>query len=187
MPVMSPEILLRELRSLPPGHRETMYLGVEAFWLNANFKGFDVSPGLEQRARYVLSRSALDESLRIVRRAPYVLPHRWRKERVGAACVVGRSRPALAWRLDGSRVWSFELDPATYHPAIDPFTTDLSKLRLGIYDDWTQLSPERVRVLEQILALARARGWHVVGFTPPDGARYPRFFASTPRIGPAWP
>jgi hypothetical protein len=186
MPVMSPEILLRELRSLPAGRRETMYLGVEAFWLNANFKGFDVSPGLEQRARYVLSRSALDESLRIVRRAPYVLLHRWRKERVGSTCVVGRSRPALAWRLDGSRVWSFELDPRTYHPAVDPFTTNLSKLRTGIYDNWDELSPERIHVLEQVLALARARGWRVVGFTPPDGHRYLRFFRSNRVIGPRW-
>src|SRR3954447_25865340 len=178
MPVISPEIVLRELRALRARRPLTMYLGVEAFWLNPNFKGFDVSPGFEQRARYLLSRSAFDESIRIVRRAPYVLRHRWRKERVGAACVVGRSRPALAWRLDGSRVWSFELDPSTYHPAVDPFTTDLSKLRTGIYDNWDELSPERIQVLEQVLALARARGWRVVGFTPPDGERYLRFFRS---------
>jgi hypothetical protein len=185
MPVISPEIVLKEVRALP-ARPLTMYLGVEAFWLNRNFQGFDVSPGFEQRARYVLSRSALDESVQIVRRAPYVLLHRWRKERVGPACVVGRSRPALAWRLDGSRVWSFELDPNTYHPAVDPFTTDLSKLRLGIYDDWSGLSPERIHVLEQVLALARARGWKVVGFTPPDGDRYLRFFESSPVIGPRW-
>jgi hypothetical protein len=85
MPVISPEIVLKELRALPAGRGETVYLGVEAFWLNRNFKGFDVSPGFEQRARYVLSRSALQESLRIVRRARYVLLHRWRKERVGPA------------------------------------------------------------------------------------------------------
>ncbi|TML29363.1 MAG: hypothetical protein E6G26_03735 [Actinobacteria bacterium] len=185
MPVMSPEIVLKELRALPD-RPETMYLGVEAFWLNPHFQGFDVSPGFGQRARYVLSRSAFDESVRIIRRAPYVLLHRWREERVGSACVVGRSRPALAWRLDGSRVWSFELDPRTYHPAIDPFTTDLSKLRTGIYDDWTELSRQRVRTLEQVLALARARGWRVVGFTPPDGARYLRFFADNRVIGPRW-
>jgi hypothetical protein len=185
MPVISPEIVLKEVRALP-ARPETMYLGVEAFWLNPNFKGFDVSPGFEQRARYVLSRSAFDESLRTVRRAPYVLVHRWRKERVGPACVVGRSRPALAWRLDGSRVWSFELDPHTYHPAIDPFTTDLRTLRTGIYDDWTELSPERVRVLEQVLALAHARGWRVVGFTPPDGQRYLKFFDANPVVGPRW-
>ena len=185
MPVISPEIVLKELRALP-ARPETLYLGVEAFWLNPHFRGFDVSPGFERRARYVLSRSAFDESARIVRRAPYVLLHRWRKERVGSSCVVGRSRPALAWRLDGSRVWSFELDPDTYHPAIDPFTTDLRKLRTGIYDDWTELSPTRVRTLERVLALARARGWRVVGFTPPDGERYLRFFAASPVIGPRW-
>lgn len=186
MPVMSPEIVLRELRDLPARPRQTVYLGVEAWWLNRNFRGFDVAPGFEQRARYVLSRSAFDESVRIVRGAPYVFLHRWRKEHVGAACVVGRSRPALAWRLDGSRVWSFELDPHTYHPAIDPFTTDLSKLRTGIYDGWTELSSDRTRTLDQTLALARSRGWRVVGFTPPDGDRYLRFFAASPVIGPRW-
>jgi lysophospholipase L1-like esterase len=186
MPVISPEIVLKELRALPADRRETMYLGVEAFWFNPNFKGFDVSPSFEQRARYVLSRSAFEESVRILRRAPYVLPHRWRKEEVGSSCVIGRARPALAWRLDGSRVWSFELDPRTYHPAVDPFTTDLSKLRTGIYDDWTELSQKRIRALEQVLSLARSRGWRVVGFTPPDGERYLRFFGSNRVIGPRW-
>ena len=186
MPVMSPEIVLKELRALPADRKETMYLGVEAWWLNPNFKGFDVSPSFEQRARYLLSRSAFDESVRTIRRAPYVFLHRWRKEEVGSSCVIGRARPALAWRLDGSRVWSFELDPKTYHPAIDPFTTDLSKLRTGNYDDWTELDRMRVRDLERVLALARSRGWRVVGFTPPDGDRYLRFFASNPVIGPRW-
>jgi hypothetical protein len=186
MPVMSPEIALRELRDLSANRGETVYLGVEAWWLNPSFKGFDVSPGFEQRARYLLSRSAFDESVRIVRRAPYVFLHRWRKERIGSTCVIGRSRPALAWRLDGSRVWSFELDPRTYHPAVDPFTRDLSKLRTGNYQGWTSIDRNRVRVLVQILALARARGWKVVGFTPPDGDRYLRFFASNRVIGPRW-
>jgi hypothetical protein len=187
MPVISPEIVLRELRALPQHvPRQTMYLGVEAFWLNPNFKGFDVAPSFETKARYVLSRSAFDESVKILRHAPYVLLHRWRKERVGSACVIGRSRPALAWRLDGSRVWSFELDPRTYHPSIDPFTTDLHKLRTGIYADWHELSPKRIHILEQVLAFARARHWIVVGFTPPDGDRYLRFFSHHPVIGPQW-
>lgn len=186
MPVISPEIVLKELRSLPSTVPQTMYLGVEAFWFNPNFKGFDVTPGFEHRARYVLSRSAFDESVRILRRAPYVFLHRWHKEQLGSSCVIGRARPALAWKLDGSRVWSFELDPKTYHPAIDPFTTDLRKLRTGIYAGWTELSQKRLHVLEQILAFARSRGWRVVGFTPPDGARYLRFFASNPVIGPRW-
>jgi len=186
MPVISPEIVLRQLRSLPRGRPQTMYLGVEAFWFNRNFEGVDVTPDFESRARYVLSRSAFEESVRTLRRAPYVLLHRWHKERVGAACVIGRSRPALAWRLDGSRVWSFELDPKTYHPAVDPFTTDLLTLRTGIYNGWDELSPERIRILEQILAFAHARGWKVVGFTPPDGDRYRRFFSRNAVIAPRW-
>src|SRR3954447_13384306 len=44
MPVISPEIVLQEVRALP-ARPLTMYLGVEAFWLNRNFQGFDVSPG----------------------------------------------------------------------------------------------------------------------------------------------
>jgi hypothetical protein len=187
MPVMSPEIVLRELRSLPRhAPPQTVYLGVELFWLNRHFHGFDVAPTLETKSRYVLSRSAFQESVRVIRRAPYVLLHRWRKERVGPACVIGRSRPAIAWKLDGSRVWSFELQPGTYHPVPEPFTTDLRVLRTGNYADFTELSPQRVHVLEQALALARARGWRVVGFTPPDGSRYRRFFESHPVLGPRW-
>jgi lysophospholipase L1-like esterase len=186
-PVISPEIVLRELRSLPEGAPpQTVYLGVELFWLNRNFHGFDVTPSIETKARYVLSRSAFEESVRVVRHAPYVLVHRWRKERVGPACVIGRSRPAIAWKLDGSRVWSFELQPGTYHPTPEPFTTDLHVLRTGNYADFTALSPERIHVIEQTLALARARGWRVVGFTPPDGSRYRRFFESHPVLGPRW-
>jgi lysophospholipase L1-like esterase len=186
MPVISPEIILRELRALPVSPPQTVYLGVEAFWFNPSFKGFDVAPGFETKARYILSSSAFEESIRTLRRAPYVLLHRWRKERVGSSCVIGRSRPALAWKLDGSRVWSFELDPNTYHPLAEPFTTDVHTLRTGIYADWHEFSAQRVRILERVLALARARGWHAIGFAPPDGTRYLRFFQSHPVIGPRW-
>jgi lysophospholipase L1-like esterase len=187
MPVISPEIVLRELRALPAdAPPQTVYLGVELFWLNPHFRGFDVSPSFETKARYVLSRSAFEESVRVVRRSPYVLLHRWRKERVGPACVIGRSRPAIAWKLDGSRVWSFELQPGTYHPVAEPFTSDLNVLRTGNYADFTRLSARGVRILGDALALARARGWRVVGFTPPDGSRYRRFFASHPVVGPRW-
>lgn len=187
MPVISPEIVLRELRALPAdAPPQAVYLGVEVFWFNPSFRGFDVAPSFETKARYVLSRSAFEESFRVVRHAPYVLFHRWRKERVGPACVIGRSRPAIAWKLDGSRVWSFELQPGTYHPLAEPFTTDLHVLRTGNYADFTRLSSRRLRILGQALALARERGWRVVGFTPPDGTRYRRFFASHPVVGPRW-
>ena len=44
----------------------------------------------------------------------------------------------------------------------------------------------RVRVLEQALALARARGWRVVGFAPPELPRYLRLLDTDPRIAPMW-
>jgi lysophospholipase L1-like esterase len=187
MPVISPEIVLRELKALPTdAPRQTVYLGVEAFWFNPSFRGFDVAPSFETKARYVLSRSAFEESVRVVRAAPYVLLHRWRKEHLGRACVVGRARPAIAWKLDGSRVWSFELEPGTYHPLAEPFTTDLHVLRTGNYADWHRFSQRRLRILGQALALARTRGWRVVGFAPPEGTRYRTFFATDPRIAPWW-
>ncbi len=187
MPVISPEIVLREFKAIPgDAPPQTVYLGVEAFWFNPSFRGFDVEPSFEVKTRYVLSRSAFEASIRILRAAPYVLLHRWRKERLGRACVIGRSRPAIAWKLDGSRVWSFELQPGTYHPIVEPFTNDLRVLRTGNYADWRQFSDRRARILEQALALARARGWRVVGFTPPDGTRYRRFFESHPLVGPRW-
>jgi lysophospholipase L1-like esterase len=69
---------------------------------------------------------------------------------------------------------------------VEPFTTDLHVLRTGNYADFTELSPRRLRILGEVLALARARGWRVVGFTPPDGSRYVRFFESHPVVGPRW-
>ena len=187
MPVISPEIVLRELRALPrKAPPQTVYIGVEVFWFNPSFRGFDVAPSFETKARYVLSRSAFEESVRVVRAAPYALLHRWRKEELGPACVIGRARPAIAWKLDGSRMWSFELQPGTYHPLAEPFTTDLHVLRTGNYADWDSFSSRRLRILGQALALARRRGWRVVGFAPPDGTRYRRFFATNRVVGPRW-
>ena len=43
-----------------------------------------------------------------------------------------------------------------------------------------------MHVLEQALALARQRGWHVVGFAPPEPPQYLRLLDTDPRLAPRW-
>jgi hypothetical protein len=89
--------------------------------------------------------------------------------------------------VDGSRVWSWELDPADYPKFhATPFSRNLVAWRNGYYDDWQRLDPRRVAQLRQALALAHARGWRVIGFAPPEPAPIARILATDPRIAPRW-
>jgi hypothetical protein len=62
--------------------------------------------------------------------------------------------------VDGSRVYNYELDPAIGQPHAAPHGIDL-----GPFD----AAP--LRPLREALALARSRGWHVIGFAPPEPPR----------------
>ena len=115
-------------------------------------------------------------------------PKRWRIAQIGDRCSIARAYPAINWRLDGSRVWSFELAPKQY-PGIHgtPFTgSNLDVWRNGYYANWHALDRMRLRQLAQALALARSRGWRVVGFAPPEPAQLLRVLRTDPRIAPQW-
>jgi hypothetical protein len=186
LPNVSPAVLLHVVRSIPhDAPRQTMYLGVEAFWLNPAFVGPPRNSWYD-KVRYVLSGSTLRASVRQLRRAPWELVHRWRHVDVGGRCVVGRTDVSIAWRLDGSRLYGYELQPRLYHPDAGPFTTDLAKLDLGFYDGFRSLSSARLRELTAVLDLARKRGWRVVGFSLPNPSEYVRFLRTAPEVGPQW-
>jgi hypothetical protein len=186
-PGAAPETILKLFRALPARPRQTVYLGVEGFWFNPHYVVPDTDPSDYHLAEYLISRSALSEAIRVVRQAHYILYHRWRKTTVGSRCVIGRLYPSINWRLDGSRVWSWELDPKRF-PGFEPtpFTGDLAAWRNGYFADWTSLDQRRVRILAQALALARARGWRVVGFAPPEPPRERRVLDGDPRVAPEW-
>jgi hypothetical protein len=186
-PGSAPETIVELLQALPAKPPLTVYLGVEAFWFNANYKPPTTNPTTYQLAEYLLSWATLKGSYDEARGASYVLLHRWRRDRVGGTCVLGRQSPGFAWRDDGSRVWAFELDPVHgFRPLPQPVGAPLAQLRNGYYADWTSLDARRLRFLDAALALARARGWRVVGFAPPEPPAYLRRFATDPAIAPRW-
>jgi hypothetical protein len=186
-PGTAPETIRALFRALPAAPRQTVYIGVESFWFNENYVRPDTSPGMYTVARYLLSRSAFWDSVELARQAAYVRTHRWRKTYVGAACTIGRTYPSINWRLDGSRVWSWELDPKRYPRFHEtPYTGDLAAWRNGYYDNWTSIDRRRLRVLADALALARSRGWRVVGFEPPEPLRLLRVLNGDPRVAPRW-
>jgi len=186
-PGTAPETILSLFRVLPAQPTQTVYLGVEAFWFNRRYTVPVYRPTAYQLARYLLSRSTFQLGVKFTRQAHYILYDRWTREQVGRRCVIGRIFPSIAWNVDGSRVWSWELDPEVFPKFTEPaYTTDLAAFRNGYYDGWTSLDTQRVRLLEQALALARSRGWRVVGFAPPEPARYLRLLDTDPRLAPRW-
>ena len=186
-PGAAPETILKLFRALPAKPRQTVYVGVEAFWLNAHYAVPDTDPSTYHLAEYLLSRSAFTTAFKFARQAHYILYDRWRRDEVGPRCVIGRIYPSISWRLDGSRVWSWELDPqhyAKFRPS--PFTGNLATWRNGYFADWRSLDERRVHLLEQALAVARARGWRVVGFAPPEPPHMLHVLDTDPRIAPRW-
>ncbi|NUR75715.1 MAG: hypothetical protein HOQ28_05435 [Thermoleophilia bacterium] len=187
IPNISPAVLLQVLRAIArsSGRPLTMYLGVEAFWFNPSFRGPPPNRWFD-KLRYLLSGNTFRESLLRIRRAPWELTRPWRRDVIGGRCVIGRTNVSIAWRLDGSRLYGYELAPHLYHPQDLPFTRDLEQLDLGYYAGFDSLSRARLRQLVAALDLARQRGWRVVGFTPPNPTRYVQFLRTNPAVGPQW-
>jgi hypothetical protein len=186
-PGTAPQTILSLFRALPAKPRLTVYVGLEVFWFNR--RGYSVPPDHSDwysLAQYLLSRNTFEHSFDLVRQAHYVLFHRWHRAEVGTRCVIGRVRPAFAWKLDGSRVWGWELDPSLPHFYPTHFTGAISTLRNGYYTDFRELDPRRLQQLGEALALAHARGWTVVGFAPPEPPFYLHLLETNPELAPRW-
>jgi hypothetical protein len=186
-PGAAPETILKLFRALPAAPAQTVYMGMEAFWFNDAYVVPDTHPGAYRVAEYLLSRRTLQESVRLARQAHFIVTERWRRTQVGADCVIGRLYPSIAWRLDGSRVWSWELDPKRFPKfGASPFTGDLATWRNGYFADWHALDERRVHLVERALALARDRGWRVVGFAPPEPPHMLHVLETDPRLAARW-
>ena len=185
-PGSSLNTILNVFRALPAKPVQTVYLGVESFWLNASYVPPDTNPSSYHVAEYALSRTTFVRAVEIARQAPYIFYHRWQQDQLGQHCVIGRIFPSIAWRLDGSRVWAWEIDSRFARIGATPFTHDLGAWRSGYYAHWTGLDRRRLAVLGQALALARSRGWRVIGFAPPEPAPMLRVLERDPRIAPEW-
>jgi hypothetical protein len=195
-PGTSPETILRLFRSLPARPRQTVYLGTEAFWFNRRYTLPRTDLTWYQELEYALARSTFRAAYSVVQQKHWLLRHRWRRSSLGRRCVLDRFYPAISWRTDGSRVWGWEIDPQRFPKfRAEPFTGDLSTWRNGYYADW-QWDAHRVAVLRQALALAKERGWRVVGFAPPEPPHmlrvlrtlpgYRRFAATVPPLFDTW-
>jgi hypothetical protein len=186
-PGTSPATIRTLFRALPAKPAQTIYLGVESFWFNRNYSLPLHDPSDYELARYLLSRATLQGAYDQVREGPFILTKRWKPLPVGDRCVIGRLFPSIAWNVDGSRTWSWELDPQRF-PRFHapPFTRDLATWRNGYYNDWTELDVRRLHALDAALAEAQKRGWRVVGFAPPEPPLYLHELETDPRLAPRW-
>jgi hypothetical protein len=186
-PGTAPETILGLFRSLPARPTQTVYLGVEAFWFNARYTMPPTNLRAYQVLEYLLARGTFTRAVNLSRQSAQLPWHRWRRDTIGRSCVLDRFNPAIAWRLDGSRVWGWELDPRRF-PKFGggTFNGDLTSWRNGYYAGWSGLDAKRVGVLERALDLAKRRGWRVVGFAPPESAAALRVLESDPRVMVPW-
>jgi hypothetical protein len=171
--------LLDHLPAKPP---LTVYLGVEVYWFNPNEGRHDFDPDLYDRARYLLSWTTLSATVKLLRREPGALVHRWEVGGNGSRCVVGHGEPADAWNPDGTFVWRFELDPSTPHVPV----VSVDELESSFFAGYSGFSSRELTALGDFLADARRRGWRVVGFATPFPTAYVRAFEAAPGIGEAW-
>ena len=101
IPNATPAEILHVLRAIPTrAPRQTMYLGVEAFWFNPDFRGPPRDTWYD-RARYLVSANTVRASLRQLRDAPWEVDRRWRRVTIAGRCVIGRTNVSIAWRNDG--------------------------------------------------------------------------------------
>jgi hypothetical protein len=186
-PGTSPSTILRLFRSLPARPAQTVYVGVEAFWFNANYIEPETNPDTFQVLQYLLARKTFTRAVTMSHESETLPRHRWKRELLGRACVLDRFTPSITWRADGSRVWGWELDPQRF-PKFGggEFTGDLHAWRNGYYADWKRLDLQRVHDLVAALDLARTRGWHLIGFAPPEPAEALRVLETDPRVAPQW-
>lgn len=186
-PGTAPETILALFRSLPAKPVQTVQIGVEAFWFNSRYTLPETNISTYHVLEYLLARGTVKQAYDIVRARTWLLTNRYQRETIAGRCVFDRFNPAILWRTDGSRVWGWELDPKRFpkfHGGV--FNGNLRTWRNGYYAGWHGLDEARVRVLEQALALARARGWRVIGFPPPEPPGALHELATDPRVAPEW-
>ena len=181
--------LFQAMRQLHGGSPLTVYLSVDFMWLNPGWtRAVEFRPRFFDRMEYLLGRSALEQSWRLLRRpgGTATALRGWERESFGGRCVLGRGEPGIAWRTDGVRMYAFELDPSVERPRPSRWNGSFADLRAGQYAGYTHLDRTALRRLARALDLARGYGWRVVGFAPPDSSFYVRLFSTHPETAGAW-
>jgi hypothetical protein len=170
------------VRRIPARPHLTVYLDVEVYWFNPNSGHHDFAPGLGADAKYLVSWTTLSQSLHLLRSHSDVLLHRWTRASPGGHCIVGHGLVEEAWRPDGSIIWQSRLFPGG-EPIVPISPKELER---GFFGGYTSFAHGPLDDLAAILALARQRGWTVVGFSPPYPAPYVSDFLRDPQLRARW-
>jgi hypothetical protein len=128
----------------PKGKRLSVYIVTDVAWFDPHVHLTASRASLASQAGYLLSPWTLASSLDLMRRSRTLAFSGWEKERVDGHCFVDRGSPQPAWRADGTltggRTSSASSAPRAFA--------------------WDRLSS-----LDDALAIARSRGWRVVGLS----------------------
>jgi hypothetical protein len=186
----------RDLHRVHPGPL-TVYIGVEIFWLNANWAPpyFYKPPGRSVSLRNLLTRQRLAGTITLLVDQPSVLFRRWHVLHVAGKCVVDSGNRSIkgdvqSWFPDGSVAYPWQVNPAVKKPPVsDDFDRDLGHLAGpqylgGYYTNWSKLS--HIDDMTKALALAKSYGWAVVGYVPPYSSRYVQRLATAPETASRW-
>jgi hypothetical protein len=147
-PGFGPASLLDAMRFLdrttPEGKRLTVYVLTSVSWFDPQVRLAESDESPASKIGYLLSPWTLAASLDLMRHSRTLAFTGWEKERLGNACVVDRGSPAPAWRADGTLAGVRSAGDSSAPRAFA----------------WSRLSP-----LDAALAIARTRGWRVVGLS----------------------
>jgi hypothetical protein len=158
-PGFGPGALLDTMRFLasatPQREHLTVYIETDFTWFSPQVRLETFHKSLVSQVGYLLSPWTLKSSFDVIRRSRALAVTGWRKESVGRTCVVDRGSPSAAWRADGTLAGA-------------PPDRVTVKGRGFAFQRLTQL--------DAALAVARARGWRVAGFSAPSpqGETYER-------------
>jgi hypothetical protein len=149
-PGFAPDDVLAMLRYLTQTVREGKKLRVavvtQPSWFDARTSDGASGDSELSKLGYLVSPRTLGSSLDLMRRSRRLAFTGWQKERVGRRCVVDRGSPTPAFRLDGT------------FRAAEP----------GVAS--SEFAWERLTPVDDALALARRRGWRVVGVSALPGS-----------------
>lgn len=149
-PRFGPRAVLDTMRFLaeavPRGGRLTVYVETSFAWFDPEARLRGTGKSLVSQAGYLLDPRTLKSSVELIHRSRRLAFTGWQKERAGGSCVVDRGSSSPAWRADGTLAGA----PTPSAP-VQPRGFAWSRL--------TQL--------DAALAIARAHGWRVAGFSEP--------------------
>jgi hypothetical protein len=147
-PGFGPQSLLDAMRFLDrmtlEGKRLTVYVLTSVSWFDPQARLTESDESFASEIGYLLSPWTLSASLDLMRHSRTLAFTGWEKERIGIGCVVDRGSPSPAWRSDGTLAGVRSAGSSSAPRAFA----------------WNRLSP-----LDAALAIARTRGWRVVGLS----------------------